>query len=146
MITDERDASIKTDTIRLHRLVRLVAATRREGEAKEDTWCSLAERCGSLTPTYSGIPKLGHFARRLNGSVLALVGGDDMPPKGIAEPAIFLLNALAYYRKAVIGDYGAALPMYEKAFEVAKRHDQANYSVLSTILVNLGSLRREMKR
>jgi TIR domain len=33
-IADERDASIKTDCIRLHRLVRQVAAARREGEAR----------------------------------------------------------------------------------------------------------------
>ena len=34
-IVDERDPAITTDTIRLHRLVREVAAARREGEARE---------------------------------------------------------------------------------------------------------------
>src|SRR3984957_15445347 len=34
-IVDERDASITTDAIRLHRLVREVAAARREGEARD---------------------------------------------------------------------------------------------------------------
>ena len=34
-ILDERDAAITTDAIRLHRLVREVAAARREGDARE---------------------------------------------------------------------------------------------------------------
>jgi tetratricopeptide (TPR) repeat protein len=34
-IVDERDASITTDAIRLHRLVREIAAARREGEARD---------------------------------------------------------------------------------------------------------------
>ena len=40
-IVDERDPAITTETIRLHRLVREVAAARREGEARE------AARAGS---------------------------------------------------------------------------------------------------
>ena len=36
-IIDERDPAITTDTIRLHRLVREIAAARRAGEAREDS-------------------------------------------------------------------------------------------------------------
>jgi hypothetical protein len=35
-IVDERDATSATDTIRLHRLVRQIAAARREGDAREE--------------------------------------------------------------------------------------------------------------
>jgi hypothetical protein len=40
-IADEREPAMTTDTIRLHRLVRQVAAARREGEAWEAARCAL---------------------------------------------------------------------------------------------------------
>src|SRR5712691_3693176 len=42
-IADERDPAITTDRIRLHRLVREVAAARRAGNAREDVRCALIE-------------------------------------------------------------------------------------------------------
>jgi hypothetical protein len=67
-IVDERDASIAADAIRLHRLVREVAAVRCEGESRDQSWRALVAallavypsdgignptswpRCASLTP------------------------------------------------------------------------------------------------
>jgi hypothetical protein len=48
-IADERDLSITTDAIRLHRLVREIAAARREGEVRKDMWSALI---AALTQVY----------------------------------------------------------------------------------------------
>ena len=49
-IVDERDASITTDAIRLHRLVREVAAARREGEAREQLRRALISALAAVYP------------------------------------------------------------------------------------------------
>ncbi len=49
-IADERDAAITTDAIRLHRLVREVAAARREGEAREQVRGALVAAMVEIYP------------------------------------------------------------------------------------------------
>jgi tetratricopeptide (TPR) repeat protein len=50
-IVDERDASIRTDAIRLHRLVREVAATRRGSESRDKLQRTLAAALAVVYPT-----------------------------------------------------------------------------------------------
>jgi hypothetical protein len=47
-IADEREPKITTDTIRLHRLVREVAAARRTGEARDEAWHALVGAFAAL--------------------------------------------------------------------------------------------------
>jgi hypothetical protein len=49
-VVDERDASIRTDAIRLHRLVREVADARREGEARELSQRALVATLAAVYP------------------------------------------------------------------------------------------------
>ena len=49
-IADERDPAIMTETIRLHRLVREVAATRREGKTRNDVLGALVEAVTAVYP------------------------------------------------------------------------------------------------
>jgi hypothetical protein len=49
-IIDERDPAITTDTIRLHRLVREIAAARRAGEAREDMRRVLVRALAAIYP------------------------------------------------------------------------------------------------
>jgi hypothetical protein len=49
-IVDERDASITTDAIRLHRLVREIAAARREGEARDTLRHALVAALAAVYP------------------------------------------------------------------------------------------------
>ena len=89
-IADERDPSITTDTIRLHRLVRQVAAARREGEAREEARRALVEAMAAVYP--EGVfndPKTWPRARRLDALALALVGGDSVLPRGREESKRF---------------------------------------------------------
>ena len=49
---DERDASITTAAIRLHRLVREVAVARREGEERNQLRLALAAALAAVYPKY----------------------------------------------------------------------------------------------
>jgi len=113
-IVDERDPAISTDTIRLHRLVREVAAGRIAGEAREGARRELVEALAAVQP--KGLfndPRAWPRARRLDG--LALVGGDTAPPKGAEMPGSDLMTGLAAYRYAALAAYAQARPLIERA-------------------------------
>ncbi len=95
-IADERDPAITTDTIRLHRLVRAVAAARLQGEAAEAMRRALIEAMTRVYPSevYNG-PSAWPRARRLDALAVDLVGGAANPPKGAETSAGYLLNLLA---------------------------------------------------
>jgi hypothetical protein len=85
-IADERDPAILTDAIRLHRLVRQVAAERRVGDARELAQRALIEVLAAVYPHEAfNDPKTWPPARRLDGLALAMVGGDAVPPAGKPE-------------------------------------------------------------
>jgi tetratricopeptide (TPR) repeat protein len=101
-IVDERDATITTDTVRLHRLVRQVAAARRTGDAREHVRRTLVEAVATVYPEDGEIDdnpmRTWPRARRLDALAVALVGDDCDPPSGVEERAAKLLNGLARYR------------------------------------------------
>ena len=121
-IADEREASITTDTIRLHRLVRQVAAARREVNAHEDARRALVEAMAAVYP--EGVfndPDTWPRARRLDGLALALVGGDAAPPERTEKPAAVLLDGLATYRHAALAAYAQARPLCERALAIREK-------------------------
>jgi tetratricopeptide (TPR) repeat protein len=101
-IVDERDATITTDTVRLHRLVRQVAAARRTGDAREHVRRTLVEVVAAVYPEDREIEddpiEAWPRARRLDALAVALVGDDCDPPSGVEERTAKLLNGLARYR------------------------------------------------
>ncbi len=75
-----------TDTIRLHRLVRQVAAARRVGDARALAQRALMEALAAVYPPDArDDPKAWPPARRLDGHALAMVGGDAVPPAGAED-------------------------------------------------------------
>jgi hypothetical protein len=84
-IADEREPSFMTDCIRLHRLVRQVAAERRAPEASADARQALVEALAAVYPKnlYTD-PKTWPRMWRLHALVLALIGGDARPQRGRA--------------------------------------------------------------
>jgi tetratricopeptide (TPR) repeat protein len=140
-IADEREASITTDTIRLHQLVRQVAAARREGKAHEDARRALV---GALAAVYpEGVfndPDTWPRARRLDGLVLALVGGDAVPPEQTEKPAADLLNGLATYRHAALAAYAEAQPLCERALAIREKVLGPEHPDTATSLDRLGLL------
>jgi tetratricopeptide (TPR) repeat protein len=118
-IVDERDPTFATETIRLHRLVREIAAARRSDEAQEGVRRALVEVLAAVYPTevYKD-PVTWPRARRLDALPLALLG-DDVTLRGrTALSATYLLNQLAAYRYKALGAYVFARPLYELALAV----------------------------
>jgi hypothetical protein len=86
-IPDERDPSVTTDIIRLHRLVRAVAAGRLIGAGAEEARRVVVEAMATVYPrNVFDDPSAWSSARRLDALALDLVGGSAEPPEG-AETA-----------------------------------------------------------
>jgi tetratricopeptide (TPR) repeat protein len=122
-IVDERDPTITTDCIRLHRLVRRVAATRREGQAREDAlriiFYATASVCPGEDVFNSGTtwPR----ARRLSPIVVALI---DEPAGLLPEVELKcaeLMYYLAGYRHSALAAYDEARKLHERALLIRER-------------------------
>jgi tetratricopeptide (TPR) repeat protein len=118
-IVDERNPAIRTDTIRLHRLVRQVAAERCVGEARERAQRALMAAVAAVYPQDArNDPNTWPAARRLDGHALAMIGDDAVLSAGAEERASGLLNGLASYRHCVLAAYAQARPFYERALAI----------------------------
>jgi tetratricopeptide (TPR) repeat protein len=118
-ILDERDASIKTDCIRLHRLVREVAAARQTSEAREHMRRTLVEVVTAAYPQGAfDDPRTWPRARRLDAIALALVDCDTEPPPGAEKQAAELLNRLAGYRHHALAAYAQQRLLTERALKI----------------------------
>ncbi|HXP05356.1 MAG TPA: FxSxx-COOH system tetratricopeptide repeat protein [Stellaceae bacterium] len=113
MISDERDPNFITETIRLHRLVREVAAGGCVGADREQ---ALAVLIVAMTAVYSSgsshDPVAWRRARRLDALAMALVTSG--PPEAVADVAARLLNDLAGYRHHAPGAYDEARRLFER--------------------------------
>ena len=120
-IADERDPSVTTETIRLHRLVRIAAAARRQAAEAEAGRRGLIEAIARVyPPTVSEDPNAWPRARRLDALALDLVVGPDLPP-ACAEAAAHLLTVLGMYRGKVLAAYAVARPLYERALAIREK-------------------------
>jgi hypothetical protein len=140
-IADERDPSVTTETIRLHRLVRIAAAARRLAEEAEAGRRVLIEAMASVYPrdVYDN-PSAWLRARRLDALALDLVGGPDPPPAGAETAAGLLLDRLATYRRGALAAYAAARPLYERALAICEKALGPEHPSTATSLNNLASL------
>jgi class 3 adenylate cyclase/Tfp pilus assembly protein PilF len=123
-ITDERDPGITTETVRLHRLVREVAAARREGKAREDALRALVEAVTAVYPEAEEVfthPKTWPRARRLDALALALVDGNITPPEGAEARAAELLHRLSLYRHTAFASYAKAGELLERALAIREK-------------------------
>ncbi|HEY4404889.1 MAG TPA: tetratricopeptide repeat protein [Xanthobacteraceae bacterium] len=140
-IVDERDPSIRTDTIRLHRLVRQVAAARRAGDARVLAQRALMEVVASVYPPEArNAPKTWPPARRLDGHALAMVDEDAAPLAGAEARASGLLNGLASYRHCALAAYAQARPLYERALALKEKAFGPDHPETALSLNNLALL------
>lgn len=107
-ISDERDPTIMTDTIRLHRLVREIAVGQLSGEEER-----LRLKMASLRAVYFVYPKQAYqdpkawpWVRRLDALACALAMDDWPPSTEEFSKAAIMLNELAAYRMRVLAAYG----------------------------------------
>jgi tetratricopeptide (TPR) repeat protein len=140
-IADERDAVIVTETIRLHRLVRTVAATRLRGVAVEEARRALIEATAAVyPPDVWDDPDSWPRARRLDALALDLVNRSDDPPRGAEASASYLLDKLASYRQVALGAYSQARPLFARALAIRERSLGREHPDIARSLNNLAYL------
>jgi tetratricopeptide (TPR) repeat protein len=144
-LVDERDPTISTDAIRLHRLVREIAAARCVGEGRDEARRRLVETLAAVYPEgVSNDPNAWPRARRLDGPALALVGGDATMPQGGEIPTSHLMNGLGCYRHGALGAYASALPLFQRALAIEEKAFGPNHLDTATTLSNLAVLLRAL--
>jgi tetratricopeptide (TPR) repeat protein len=141
-IEDERDPSIVTETIRLHRLVRQVAADRRADADREKLRGALIAALAAVYPDEISDARTWPRARRLDGLALALL--EAALPQAAEEAAGRLLNGLAEYRRYALGAFAQARPLYEWALALREKRLGPDHPDTAETLNNFAlSLREE---
>jgi tetratricopeptide (TPR) repeat protein len=116
-IADERDASISTDAIRLHRLVREVAAVRGDGESRRRTRSALVVALTMVYPR-DGFTNPASWPRCavLTQHVMAACDTEATEPSATAEHADLLSRTGGYFHGRAA--YSTAKPLYARALEI----------------------------
>ena len=140
-IPDERDPALTTETIRLHRLVRQVAAQRCDGTARDAALHALIEAMAAIYPNAAfNEPAAWPRARRLDAIATALVGADAAVHERVQLPAANLMDRLGVYRNDALGAYAAARPLYERALAISEKALGPDHPDTAARLNNLASL------
>lgn len=145
-IVDERDPTIETETIRLHRLVRQVAADRCAAATRDGARAALIAAMAVAYPSEISDAKTWSEAwpraRRLDAPALALL--EATTPEAAEEAAGRLLNGLAAYRQHALGAYAQARPLYQRALALCEKRLGREHPDVAEILNNFAlSLREE---
>jgi tetratricopeptide (TPR) repeat protein len=139
-IPDERDAAVTTDCIRLHRLVRQVAAARRDGVMRDDVQRALIKAVAAVYPeSVYDDPQTWPRARRLDALALALAGGDAVATDG-EESAASLLDSAGLHRYSALAAYAQARPLVERALAIREKVLGPEHSATATSLNSLALL------
>jgi tetratricopeptide (TPR) repeat protein len=140
-IFDERGPAIVTETIRLHRLVRTVAAARLRGEAADAARRVLIKAMAAVYPaTVFNDPGAWPRARRLDALALDLVSGATTPPEGAERSASVLLDRLASYKQAALAAYAESRALFERALAIDEKALGPEHPETATSLNNLARL------
>jgi tetratricopeptide (TPR) repeat protein len=138
-IADERDVSIATDAIRLHRLVREVTAARREAEARNQLRRVLVAALAEVYPEdgYSN-PASWPRCALLTPHLLAICEMEMADAAATAESAELLDRAGTYfYGRAA---YSASRPLFGRALAIREKLLGPEHPSTATSLNNLALL------
>jgi tetratricopeptide (TPR) repeat protein len=140
-IPDERDPAITTYAVRLHRLVREVAAARWTDERRDRARRALVSAMRAVYPQgVYGDPRTWPRARRLDALALALVSGDEGLAGETEVEVSYVADRLATYRQTVLAAYGDARPLFERALAIRKKARGPEHPDTASSLNNLALL------
>jgi Tfp pilus assembly protein PilF len=140
-VPDERDSALLTDCIRLHRLVREVAAARRNDETADRIRRQLVEAMAMFYPdSLFNDPTAWPRARRLDPLAMALVAANRDLPNGAEAAAASVINGLACYRVGALATYAAARSLLERALSIDEKAPDPDHPNTARSLHNLGYL------
>lgn len=140
-IPDERETSIETECIRLHRLVRHVATSNREIGAKESAVRALVK---VLAKIYSGEvymdPTSWRRARRLDAIAIALVEDETASFEGVELEVSYLLDRLGVYREGALAAFASGRRLLERALAIREEFAGTDHPDTAVSLNNLAHL------
>jgi tetratricopeptide (TPR) repeat protein len=139
-IADERDPLVRTQAIRVHRLVREAVLARCAPPERESARSALIEAMAAVYPRDQFDPRAWVKARRLDAHAHALLGLDRDPPAGEERPTAVLLHALASYRHGALAAYAQARGLYERALAIFEKLGGKNDPDAAAILNDLALL------
>jgi transcriptional regulator with XRE-family HTH domain/tetratricopeptide (TPR) repeat protein len=143
-IPDERDPSFTTDTIRLHRLVREVAAARRDAVHRDEVLRALISAIWAAYPrSIFDNPVAWRRARRLNALATPLAMTDPLPP-GVGELSSGLLDRMASYQQYALVDRMKARSLFERALMIREQTFGPEHQETHVSRHNLAILLRDM--
>jgi Tfp pilus assembly protein PilF len=144
-IPDERDLTISTDCIRLHRLVRQVAAARHDAKTQTDLrWDLMRAMALAYPDQVDRDPTVWPRARRLDPIALALANEQMAFNKEAEIARSYILDQLAGYREKVLATYSGARQLYERALTISEKVLGCDHTDTAASLNNLGRILEEM--
>jgi tetratricopeptide (TPR) repeat protein len=133
-IPDERDPAIMTASIRLHRLVREVAALHFDRDSASIARGHLIAAVAAVYPEQvfhdaSAWPR----ARRLDPLVMKLVTDIGSPSQDLALLISYVLDRLGSFRQRSLADHNSAKILFEKSLNISKEilGDDHSYTLRS---------------
>jgi tetratricopeptide (TPR) repeat protein len=143
MVPDERDPALRTDCLRLHRLVRQVAVAGLSRDAVAEGAKTLIAALAAVYPrgVYNNVRERPQ-ARRLDALALPLVAPPAAIPSGAERTACVLLDGLASFRHAHAA-FGVARPLFERAHALARQVAGRDDKMTAQTLNNLALLLRD---
>jgi tetratricopeptide (TPR) repeat protein len=143
-IPDERDPAFRTECIRLHPLIRQVAAARYVGKAREKARQTLMEGVVAVYPRMVWRdPQTWPRVRRLDALALALATGNAELPEAAVKNAIRLLCFAGDYRQHALAAYSEARQLFERALGLAEKVLGLEHLATAKILNDLAFLLRD---
>jgi tetratricopeptide (TPR) repeat protein len=138
MIEDERDASIKIDAIRLHRLVREVAAARRKDESQDQLRRVLTTALAAVYPTTEiwRTPASWPRCASLTPHVVSICRTETVDATSNTERARLLNWTGEYFQGRAA--YSEARLLFERALAISEEVHGPEHPDTATSLNNLG--------
>jgi tetratricopeptide (TPR) repeat protein len=141
-IGNERDASIKQAAIRLHRLVREVAAARREGEAWDQSRRALAAALAAVYPENAFMDRFSlPRCAPLTPHLLAICETEASDAAANAQRADLLDRAGNYFHGRAA--HSGARPIYERALAIRQKVLGPEHPATAMSLNNLALLLKD---
>jgi tetratricopeptide (TPR) repeat protein len=137
-IADERDPKIVTETIRVHRLVREVAAARPTPPWGEQARCSLVRAMATIFPKdVFDDPLTWPRARRLVEHARVLLTSYDAPPAGAEDATADLADRAGSYLHAALAAYERAVRPFKEALAIREKVLGPEHPLTAASLNNL---------
>jgi len=140
---EERDPAITTDAIRLHRLVREIAASRRDGAQQDAARRTLVAMLAAVYPSDGGSnPASWPRCAALTPHLVAIRKSETADAADSAQRADLLHRAGGYFWRWAA--YSAARPLAERALAIREKALGPEHPATAVSLNNLASLLQDL--